>query len=104
VLISASDFKARCLAILDEVRRTGEEVTITKRGVPIATLVAARPQGHRYPQDALVGSVEVVGDIVNPVLPPGAWEAEAIGPVKALSRREKRPRRPRRGRGRSRAV
>jgi len=91
MLIRASEFKAKCLAILDRVRATGEEVTITKRGVPIATVVAARPKGYRYPQDALLGSVGVVGDIVNPVLPPEAWEAEAIGPVRTVGPRRKRP-------------
>ncbi len=30
--IDASDFKARCLAILDRVQATGERVVILKRG------------------------------------------------------------------------
>jgi prevent-host-death family protein len=93
MLIAASEFKAKCLAILDRVRATGEEVTITKRGVPIATLVAARDRAHRYPQDALLGSVTVVGDIVTPALPPEAWEAEAIGPKRTATKRATRRRR-----------
>jgi prevent-host-death family protein len=92
MLISASDFKARCLAILDEVRRTGEEVTITKRGVPIAILCSVRPTGHRYPQDALKGSVQVVGDILGPAVPPEWWEANAGAPRAARTHR-RRPRR-----------
>ncbi len=35
-MIGAAEFKAHCLRILDEVERTGEAVTITKRGRPIA--------------------------------------------------------------------
>lgn len=31
-MIGAAEFKAHCLRILDEVERTGEPVTITKRG------------------------------------------------------------------------
>ena len=35
-LIGAAEFKAHCLRILDEVERTREPVTITKRGKPVA--------------------------------------------------------------------
>lgn len=40
--IRASELKAKCLAILDEIARTGESVTILKRGRPIASLVPLR--------------------------------------------------------------
>jgi prevent-host-death family protein len=73
--MNASEFKARCLAILDEVARTGEGITILKRGKPVARLVpVAGPQA--MPQDGLQGSVEILGDVIGPVLPPEAWEAE----------------------------
>lgn len=72
--ISASELKAKCLAILDEVKATGEPVTITKRGQPFASLVPAGP-GDGYP--GLAGTVELLGDIMSPVLPADTWEAEA---------------------------
>ncbi|MFI4991596.1 MAG: type II toxin-antitoxin system Phd/YefM family antitoxin [Solirubrobacterales bacterium] len=34
--ISASRFKAQCLAMLDEVAATGEEIVVTKRGHAVA--------------------------------------------------------------------
>ncbi|MGI8428514.1 MAG: type II toxin-antitoxin system Phd/YefM family antitoxin [Solirubrobacteraceae bacterium] len=34
--LSASEFKAGCLALLDEVASTGEAIVITKRGRPVA--------------------------------------------------------------------
>lgn len=37
--MQASDFKARCLAVLDDVARTRQEVVVTKHGVPVARLV-----------------------------------------------------------------
>ncbi|HUF97695.1 MAG TPA: type II toxin-antitoxin system Phd/YefM family antitoxin [Ilumatobacter sp.] len=37
--IQASEFKATCLALLDQVATTGEEIVITKRGRPLARLV-----------------------------------------------------------------
>jgi prevent-host-death family protein len=41
--VSASEFKAKCLEIIDKVHRTGEPVTITKRGKVVARLVAEHP-------------------------------------------------------------
>jgi prevent-host-death family protein len=38
--ISAARFKAQCLALMDEVDRTGEEIIVTKRNRPVAKLVA----------------------------------------------------------------
>ena len=74
--INASDFKARCLAILDEVNRTGQPVTILKRGKPVAQLVPPAQPAGLYPQQTLFGSVRILGDIVEPVLAPEDWEAE----------------------------
>ncbi|MEA3291000.1 MAG: type II toxin-antitoxin system Phd/YefM family antitoxin, partial [Pseudomonadota bacterium] len=37
--ISATDFKAKCLKLLDDVARTHEPVVVTKRGKPIAKVV-----------------------------------------------------------------
>lgn len=41
--MSASAFKARCLAVLDEVARTGRPVVVTKRGKPVARVSAVEP-------------------------------------------------------------
>jgi len=73
--INASEFKAKCLAILDRVSETGEPLTILKHGKPVAQLVPPATE-HRYPQDALRGSVEIRGDIVAPTTDPDDWEAE----------------------------
>jgi prevent-host-death family protein len=74
--VKASEFKARCLSILDEVARTGEPVAISKRGRVVAELVRPRRmRAGRYPQHALRGTGKTLGDIVAPVLPPDAWEA-----------------------------
>lgn len=64
--MQASEFKAKCLAILDEVQKTGEQITILKRGKPVA-LLAPVPQ-PRYPQDDLIGSVTILGDIMSPTV------------------------------------
>lgn len=74
--MAASEFKAKCLAVLDEVARTGERVVVLKRGRPVAQVSPAPPAGADYPQEDLRGKGEIVGDIIGPVLPPDAWEAE----------------------------
>ncbi len=75
--LNATDFKARCLHLLDEVVRTGEGLTVTKRGKPVAVLVPAVACGNDegYPQQCLKGAFEILGDVVSPTLAPEAWEA-----------------------------
>lgn len=73
--INASDFKARCLAILDRVHETGERVVILKRGRPVAELSRVTGEGDTYPQAELEGTVTVVGDVVGPVFPEEHWDS-----------------------------
>jgi len=65
--IQASKFKAKCLALMDEVARAGETIVITKNGKPVAEL---RP--HRGPRaKSLIGlhkgRIKIRGDIVSPL-------------------------------------
>ncbi|MCY3811623.1 MAG: type II toxin-antitoxin system Phd/YefM family antitoxin [Gammaproteobacteria bacterium] len=73
--INASDFKARCLAILDRVRDTGEHVVILKRGRPVAELWPPTRSKAPFPQLELAGTVTVVGDIIGPAVPESDWES-----------------------------
>jgi prevent-host-death family protein len=54
--IPASTFKARCLALLDEVAETREPLVVTKRGKPVARVVPAEE-----PQ-SLIGTIEYLVD------------------------------------------
>jgi prevent-host-death family protein len=76
--IAISKFKATCLAVLERVRRTGEPVLVTKRGVPIVEVVPASrvPRGERELGD-LADTARITGDIVTPVVEPGDWDALA---------------------------
>lgn len=72
--IQASKFKAKCLALMDEVARTGETIVVTKNGRPVAEL---RP--HRGPRaKSLIGlhkgQVKIKGDIISPI-GTELWEA-----------------------------
>jgi prevent-host-death family protein len=71
--IKASEFKAKCLNIMDEVAATGEPVVITKHGVPVAKLVPARSKPKAI-FGSMKGSVTYIGDIISPI--DVAWEAD----------------------------
>lgn len=75
--INASEFKAKCLAILDEVAASGEQVTILKHGQPVARLVPPLAITGRYPQRELAGTVEFLGDVIAPAVDADEWEALA---------------------------
>jgi prevent-host-death family protein len=66
--INASEFKAKCLSLIDEVALTGRPLTITKRGKIVAQLVPPPASLTGYPQDSLFGTVTVTGDILEPVI------------------------------------
>jgi prevent-host-death family protein len=69
--IAASRFKAQCLALLDEVAESGEEIVVTKRGRPVARIMAvAEPAG-------LAGSVTFNVDDDELIAPLGErWDAQ----------------------------
>ena len=46
--IKASEFKAKCLKLMDEVAETGEEIVITKNGLPTAKPVAYREKPKSF--------------------------------------------------------
>ena len=71
----AGEFKAQCLAIMDQVRESGEPVIITKHGKPVAKLVPATQEADSI-FGYMAGKVKVVGDIVGPVTPLDDWESK----------------------------
>jgi prevent-host-death family protein len=64
-VIGATEFKAKCLALLDEVQEQGGTITVTKRGRPVATVSAAKKQVWKSTKDILAGKLEITGDIVD---------------------------------------
>ena len=64
-VVSATEFKAKCLAILDEIENRGESITITRRGRPVAVVGPAKKKAWKSPKDRFAGRVRIVGDIGN---------------------------------------
>ncbi len=70
--IPAGTFKARCLAIMDEVQSKRQAVLITKRGKPVAKLVPVEKETDDF-FNFMKGKGTIVGDVVAPALTPEEW-------------------------------
>jgi antitoxin (DNA-binding transcriptional repressor) of toxin-antitoxin stability system len=64
-VVTATDFKAKCLAMLDEMELRGETITITRWGKPVAMLCPPEKDAWKSPKDSWKGTAEITGDIVN---------------------------------------
>jgi prevent-host-death family protein len=69
--IGAAEFKARCLALMEDVRSTREPLIITKRGKPVAKLVPINSKKDDW-IGRLNGVMKIVGDIESPI---DGWES-----------------------------
>lgn len=72
VVVPAGEFKATCLALMDEVGRDGKSVTITKRGKPVAVLspvLVVPKSGFGFAR----GGIQIIGDIVSAI--DVSWDA-----------------------------
>jgi len=63
--VNATEFKARCLALLDEVEERRSTITVTKRGRPVAAMIAVKTRPVKSTRGILARKGRVVGDIVN---------------------------------------
>ena len=75
--IEASEFKAKCLKLLDEIAETGGDIIITKKGHPVSRLGPYREKPKTlWGIDR--GKFEILGDIIEPI--DVEWEAETDKP------------------------
>lgn len=73
--IAISEFKAKCLGLLEQVRKTRKPIRITRFGKPVAEVVPPSPQepaGRRL--GSMVGTGRILGDIVGSISPDSDWE------------------------------
>ena len=72
--VSISEFKAKCLALLEQVRRTRQPIRITRHGKPVAEVIPPTPIVDRA---AWIGSMKdsrIIGDIISPANDEDEWE------------------------------
>jgi prevent-host-death family protein len=72
--VAISEFKAKCLAILDQVEKTKQSIRVTRRGRPVADVSPPAPTENRD----WIGSMtemKILGDIISPATDEDEWEA-----------------------------
>lgn len=72
--IPATEFKAKCLALMDRVAERQESYVITKRGKPVARLVPLESKAETSVFGWLRARGSIQGDIISPAVPSEAWE------------------------------
>ena len=73
--IAISRFKATCLAVLENVRKTKKPVRITRFGTPVAEVVPpSAPPAVANWLGCMAGTGRITGDIVSPATEESEWE------------------------------
>lgn len=74
--IAISKFKATCLAVLEQVRKTGKPVLVTRFGKPVATIEPPpEPSESGSRLGRMAGTGKITGDIISPAADPDDWDA-----------------------------
>jgi prevent-host-death family protein len=86
--IPAGEFKARCLRVMEDVKRYRTAVVITKKGRPVAKLV---PPDGPAPDvfGCMAGTARIVGNVEAPVGPAHTWGAFAPPPSRRRAPRRR---------------
>ncbi|WP_208722811.1 type II toxin-antitoxin system Phd/YefM family antitoxin [Rhizobium vallis] len=75
-VVGATEFKAKCLSLIGQMRCDDEPIVITKRGKPVAVLSPASDTSRRKSIiGAMKGSVLRYDDPLSPVVEPEDWDA-----------------------------
>jgi prevent-host-death family protein len=73
--IAISEFKAKCLAVLERVRATGKPIRVTRFGKPVAEVVPPTDVQDRSTWiGSMKNSMKITGDIVSPAIDEDEWE------------------------------
>lgn len=72
--VGATEFKARCLELMDRVAERRETYVITKRGKPVAKLVPADPPAKKGSFGCMAGEMEIVGDLAKSPWSDEEWQ------------------------------
>lgn len=88
-MMPAGEFKARCLRVMEDVKKYRTPVVITKKGRAVAKLV---------PPDApatdvfgcMAGTAKILGDLEAPVLPAETWTSVQDTGTRRVSKRSRR--------------
>lgn len=71
--IAISEFKAKCLGLLEQVQKTKKPLLITRFGKPVAEVVPHSPSRSANWMGSMKGTVEILGDIISPANEARDW-------------------------------
>ncbi len=72
--IAISKFRATCLAVLENVRKTGRAVLVTRFGEPVAQVVPHHSSNRpKRRLGSRAGTGQIIGDIVSPASAEDDW-------------------------------
>ena len=69
----AGVFKARCLAVMDDIKASGEPVVVTKRGKPVVKVIPFTADNSEI-FGFMADRMTIIGDIESPVVPLKDWK------------------------------
>jgi prevent-host-death family protein len=76
--MAAGEFKAKCLAVIEDVNSTGQPMLITKRGKPMVRVLPSLEQSQSDGPDSIFGFMRgmgiITGDIVSSEFTDEEWE------------------------------
>ena len=72
--IAISEFKAKCLALVEEVEKTKKPIRITRFGKAVVDVVPIAPAPVSNWIGSMKDSIEILGDIVSPANEESDWE------------------------------
>ncbi|MGA2071965.1 MAG: type II toxin-antitoxin system prevent-host-death family antitoxin [Terriglobia bacterium] len=67
--VDVAEFKTKCLALLEQVRKTKKPIRVTRLGKPIADIVPPEPVAEEADWlGSMTNAMEIVGDVTSPVI------------------------------------
>jgi prevent-host-death family protein len=72
--IAISEFKAKCLALLEQVQKTKKPILVTRFGKPVAQVSPPPPKTAGDVVGSMKGTFEILGDIISPANDEDDWE------------------------------
>ena len=74
--VAISEFKAKCLALLEQVRKTRQPIRVIRHGKPVAEVIPPSPgvTDHAALICSMKDSIVIKGDVISPANDEDEWE------------------------------
>lgn len=90
--VDIAEFKRKCSALIEQVRKTQKPICVTRDGRTIAEINPVAPPRPSNWIGSMKNEIEILGDIISPATPESDWEVLRDEPQKSPSQRRNRRR------------